>query len=195
MTEKYTDISVLIEAARTGDSDAVDRLFPLVYEELRSQARRNLAGMNRDGTMNTTAIVHEAYLKMSDQSKPDWNNRAHFFAIAAKAMRHVYLDYAKRKTRQKRGGGAAHVPIEDVPVADQNAVFDDAHAELVLELDAALKKLEEKSPRLTRVVECRFFGGMTVEDTSLALGISPATVKRDWTMARTLLFTDLKSPE
>jgi RNA polymerase sigma factor (TIGR02999 family) len=195
MTEKYTDISVLIEAARTGDSDAVDKLFPLVYDELRGQARRNLAGMNRDGTMNTTAIVHEAYLKMSDQSKPDWNNRAHFFAIAAKAMRHVYLDYAKRKTRQKRGGGAAHVPIEDVAVADQNAVFDEKHAELVLELDAALKNLEEKSPRLTRVVECRFFGGMTVEDTSLALGISQATVKRDWTMARALLFKDLKSPE
>jgi RNA polymerase sigma factor (TIGR02999 family) len=192
LTEKYTDISVLIQAARTGDAAAVDRLFPLVYEELRHQARRNLAGMNRDGTMNTTAIVHEAYLKMSDQSRPDWNNRAHFFAVAAKAMRHVYLDYAKRKTRVKRGGGVPHVSVEDVPVADPNAIFAEEHAERVLELDSALQELEVKNPRLARVVECRFFGGMTVEDTASALGTSPATVKRDWTMARVLLFKDLK---
>ena len=194
MTDQISDISVLIQAAREGDSRAVDRLFPLIYDELRQQARRNLGGMNRDGTMNTTAIVHEAYLKLTDQSRPDWNNRAHFFAVAAKAMRHVYLDYAKRKKRLKRGGGAAHVPIEDAPVADPNAVFDEQHADLVLELDAALRKLESSNERLARVVECRFFGGMTVEDTASALGISPATVKRDWTMARARLFADLDSP-
>ncbi len=194
MTREVTDISVLIQAARAGDSSAVDRLFPLVYDELRQQARRNLGGMNRHGTMNTTAIVHEAYLKMADQSRPDWNNRAHFFAVAAKAMRHVYLDYDKRKTRLKRGAGARHVSIEDIAVADPNAVFDATHADLVLELDASLQKLEGRSPRLARVVECRFFGGMTVDDTATALDISPATVKRDWTIARALLFKDLRPP-
>lgn len=146
-------------------------------------------------TMNTTAIVHEAYLKLADQKGAKFENRAHFFAVAAKAMRHVFLDYAKRKSRQKRGGDVVHVDIDDVPVITSAIEMDHDEADRVLALDKALDALAKENSRLAQVVECRFFGGMTVEDTANALGTSPATVKRDWNTARALLFRAIKSPD
>lgn len=146
-------------------------------------------------TMNTTAIVHEAYLKLADQKGVNFENRAHFFAVAAKAMRHVFLDYAKHKSRQKRGGSVAHVDIDDVPVAASTIDMDHEEADRVMALDLALERLAKDNPRMANVVECRFFGGMTVEDTANALGTSPATVKRDWNTARALLFRSIKSQD
>ena len=141
--------------------------------------------------MNTTAIVHEAYFKLAKGDKEEgnsWQSRAHFYAVAAKAMRHVFLDYAKRKTRQKRGDGAVHISIDDEYAPQIAAVLGQEEADQVIELDRALLELQRIDERAARVVECRFFGGMTVEDTGLALGLSPATVKRDWVLARTKLF-------
>ncbi len=193
MGSEPSEVTILLNAVKNGDRNAIDRLFPLVYEELRQRARSQAGGIKPTDTMNTTAIVHEAYLKLADQTHPDWKNRAHFYAVAAIAMRHVFLDYAKRKKRLKRGAGVAHVRLEDTEVASPEPQMDDAQAEQVLELDAALQKLTETNPRLTRVVECRFFGGMTVEDTAEALGTSAATVKRDWVIARAKLFKDMTS--
>jgi len=191
MGSENSEVTLLLHAIKGGDQKAIDRLFPLVYDELRQRARMQTVGVKGNGTMDTVAIVHEAYLKLADQTNPDWKNRAHFYAVAAIAMRHVFLDYAKRKKRLKRGAGAAHVRVEDVPVAAPESLLDDSQAEQVLELDAALQKMAESNPRLSRVVECRFFGGMTVGDTAEVLGISPATVKRDWVLARAKLFKDI----
>lgn len=188
MGNDAANVTMLLNALQEGDRTAVDKLFPLVYEELRRSARSQRFRRNKNATMNTTAIVHEAYLKLADQPRQNWENRAHFFAVAAIAMRHIFLDYAKRKKRLKRGGGAAHVSVEDVLLPDPESILDDEQAERMLSLDGALQKLESKDPRLARVVECRFFGGMTVADTAVALGISPATVKRDWTLARARLY-------
>jgi RNA polymerase sigma factor (TIGR02999 family) len=191
MGSSTSEVTVLLNAVRSGDRKAIDRLFPLVYDELRQRAKMQAGGIRPTDTMNTTAIVHEAYLKLADQTNPDWKNRAHFYAVAAIAMRHVFLDYAKRKKRLKRGAGVVHVRIEDEPVAAVEPDMDDAQAEQILELDAALIKLGDSNPRLARVVECRFFGGMTVEDTAEVLGTSAATVKRDWVLARAKLFKDI----
>jgi len=142
--------------------------------------------------MNTTAIVHEAYLKLAGQSSPAYQDRAHFFGVAAKAMRHVFLDYAKARTRQKRGGDAVHVDIDELQIGTDISMGLE-EAEQIVAMDEALARLTEENPRLAQVVECRFFGGMTNEDTAAVTGTSPATVKRDWNAARTLLFADLKA--
>ena len=191
MEKDSSQVTMLLNAVRGGDRGAIDRLFPLVYDELRQRAHRRVGGIKPTDTMNTTAIVHEAYLKLADQTNPDWKNRAHFYAVAAIAMRHVFLDYAKRKKRLKRGAGATHVPLEDVSVAAEESLLDEAQAEQILELDAALENMSKSNLRLARVVECRFYGGMTVEDTAEVLSISPATVKRDWVLARAKLFSEI----
>ena len=171
----------------------MDRLFPLVYDELRRRAGRPRAAAGGLATMNTTAIVHEAYLKLADQKDAQFANRAHFFAVAAKAMRHVFLDYAKHKSRKKRGGDSTHVDIDDVSVGESHIEMELEEAERLLALDTALTTLATSNPRLAQVVECRFFGGMTVEDTAAAVGTSAATVKRDWNTARVMLFKNMKS--
>lgn len=192
-------VTQLLNAAQTGDSSAIDRLFPLIYDELRQRAHAQRVGYGGHATMNTTAIVHEAYFKLAsnenrevESNKPDvspkWHSRAHFFAVAAKAMRHVFLDYAKRKNRIKRGEGVHHVVIDETGAMELAALVGDEEADQVIALDVALLRLAESNARAARVVECRFFGGMTVEDTANALGISPATVKRDWLLARVQLF-------
>ncbi len=186
-------ITQLLHAAKSGDRTAMDQLFPLVYDELRQRAGKQRAAAGGLATMNTTAIVHEAYLKLADQKDPQFANRAHFFAVAAKAMRHVFLDYAKHKSRQKRGGDVAHVDIDNTNVGDSYIEMEYEEAERLLALDMALNSMASKNPRLAQVVECRFFGGMTVEDTATAVGTSAATVKRDWNTARVMLFQSMNN--
>jgi RNA polymerase sigma factor (TIGR02999 family) len=186
------NVTQLLVAAREGDRSAMDRLFPLIYDELRRKAHAQRAGGNGLATMNTTAIVHEAYIKLADRSDAHYESRLHFYAVAAKAMRHVFLDYAKRKRAGKRGAGAQHVVYDDGVNADTGFELNDDQADSVIELEHALARFSEKYPRQSNVVECRFFGGMTVEDTALLLDTSPATVKRDWVFAQAWLFRTLQ---
>ena len=185
------NITQLLHAAQAGDASALDRLFPLVYEDLHRRAAQQRAGNGGVTTMNTTAIVHEAYLKLAGQAEVSFENRAHFFAVAAKAMRHVFLDHAKRKSRQKRGGNAPHLDIQELEIGSEQINMNLEEAERVLAMEEALADLTQKNPRLGQVIECRFFGGMTVEDTAIVTNTSPATVKRDWNVARAMLFSKM----
>lgn len=174
----------LIELAH-GDTGAHDRLFPLVYDSLRDLARRELRRERPDHTLSATALVHEAYLKLVQLDRIDWKGRAHFFGVCAPVMRQVLISHARSRNAVKRGAGAAKLPL-----ADALAVAEERPEELVA-LDEALTRLEALSPRQARVVEARFFAGMSVEETAAALGISPATVKREWTAARAWLNREL----
>lgn len=174
---------------RTVDSDGpqpVDRLVPLVYDELRELAHRQLAREGPERTLDTTGLVHEAYLKLAEASEVGRRGRAYFFAAAARAMRQVLVDRARRRNAEKRGGGAVHEALDDVQVAV------DAFAVELMDLDRALGELAERNRRHARVVECRFFGGMSVEDTAAALDVSPRTVKYDWALARAWLYDRLE---
>jgi RNA polymerase sigma factor (TIGR02999 family) len=159
---------------------AVESLVPLLYDRLRELAHRQLAGERPDHTLQTTALVHEAYLRLAGGGAGE-RGREYFFAAAARAMRQVLVDHARRRGALRRGGGRTLVTLEHA------ASEVDAFAAELLDLDRALEALAERSPRLTRVVECRFFGGMSVDDTASALGVSPRTVKHDWALARAWL--------
>lgn len=180
-------ITSLLQAVQNGDRDALEALFPLVYEELGVLAHRQRQAWRGDITLNTTALVHEAYLKLVDQKRLPAESRAHFFGIAAKAMRHILCNYARDRHRQKRGGGAQHVTLGPAHDLAAQVELSDDQADTLTTLDAALQRLEQIAERQARVVECRFFGGMSVEDTAAALGISPRTAKRDWSFARAWL--------
>jgi RNA polymerase sigma factor (TIGR02999 family) len=185
------DITELLVAWRGGDRDALDRLFPLVYQELRQIAHRRL-GREREGhTLGTTALVNEAYLKLVDQTRAQWADRAHFFAVAARAMRRILVDYARRHRALKRGGAPAPVTLDDEALADA-ALLADERADTLLALDDALTRLAEVDERLCRVVECRFFGGYTEEETAEVLAITPRTVRRDWVKAKGWLYQALR---
>jgi RNA polymerase sigma factor (TIGR02999 family) len=175
-TEPITSILV---AYRHGQADAFDKLVSLVYPELRRIARRQLRPWRPGLSLDTSAVVHEAYLKLVDQTQVEWQDRSHFFAIAARAMRQVIIDYARKRTAQKRGGG--NVSLTDHEVAVQ------AHAAELLELNELLGLLEAEDPRLLQVVECRFFAGYSETETATALGVSTRTVERDWLRARVWL--------
>jgi len=177
----------LLEAVRAGDRDALNDLFPLVYEELRDQARSQRRNWKGDYTLNTTAMVHEAYLKLVEQSRMNWQNRAHFLSVAARAMRYILLDYAKHRQAKKRGGEFKKVSIDLVPVAGDFDIPEEK-ADALVALNEALDQLADLSKRQSQVVECRFFGGMTIADTAIALEISTATVKRDWLIAQAWLY-------
>ncbi|MGD2070790.1 MAG: sigma-70 family RNA polymerase sigma factor [Gemmatimonadota bacterium] len=179
------DITTMLESVRDGDRAAIDALFPVLYDELRRLARAQRREWRGDYTLNTTALVHEAYLKLVRQDRVGWSERSHFFALAAKAMRHILTDYARRRQAAKRGGGAERVELEEVAGA-VNPVPPESATEL-LALDDALARLEAANERQARVVECRFFAGLCVTETAAALGISEATVKRDWRVARAIL--------
>jgi RNA polymerase sigma factor (TIGR02999 family) len=172
---------------RVGDPAAMDRLFPLVYDQLRRMAHRAMGSEHPDHTLGTTGLVHEAYLKLVDQTRVDWRDRAHFFAVAALAMRRILVDYARRHRREKRGGGRDPVSL------DEGAVSLEERADNLVALDEALTRLGELSPRLSRVVECRFFGGLTEEEIAEALGVTTRTVKRDWAKARGWLYQELSA--
>jgi RNA polymerase sigma factor (TIGR02999 family) len=173
-------ITDLLAAWRRGDVSAVDRLMPLVYDDLRTRAHQQLTRFGAGGALNTTGLVHEAYLKLVRADAP-WEDRNHFFAVAVTAMRNVIVDYARRHLAQKRGGGARHVSL------DEGVVRVEQDAEEILAIHQALDRLAALDPRLSELVELRFFGGLSVEETAGVLSVSERTVKRDWSKARTLL--------
>ena len=186
-------VTRLLDELRAGDRRAFEALLPLVYDELHELARRQRRRWKGDETLNTTALIHEAYLRLADRSAPQWSSRPHFLAVAATAMRQVLLDYAKRKRAAKREGGRRRVPLHEVEAAlREGGDVTDARSEAVVAVDESLRRLERHDPAQGRIVECRFFGGMTIEDTAAALGISPATVKRRWAMAQAWLYRDLE---
>jgi len=178
-------ITELLVAARDGDSAAYDALFPLVYEELRRLAHRKLAGERTGHTLATADLVHEAYLKLVNLDRIAWQGRAHFLAIAARAMRNVLVDYALRRKTEKRGGALARVTLHD------DVAVDDGSGGDLWAVHKALERLGAIDERQSRVVECRFFAGMSIEETAEALGVSPASVKRDWALARAWLNREL----
>ena len=180
-----TGITELLLAYSGGEQEAYDRLFPLVYEHLRAVAHAQLRRERGGHTLSTTALVHEAYLKLADVARLDVRNRAHFLAVAARAMRQVLVSYARRHAAEKRGGGLAPVDLGAAELAVEE------RAEVLIALDEALTRLGALSPRLAQVVECRFFGGLTEEETAQALGVAERTVRRDWVKARGWLFREL----
>ena len=179
-------ITMLLDAARRGEGTATDELFAAVYEELRRLARSNRRRWRGNETLNTTALIHEAYLKMSGVEEPGWENRTHFYATASMAMRQILVNYAERANAAKRGGKAAPLPLDDVDAVSE------ATAEDLLLLTEHLIPLEKDNPRRCRIVECRVFGGLGVKETAAALGISPATVKREWQIASATLRRNMK---
>ncbi len=181
MTEP-SEVTQLLVKWGEGDADALDRLFPLVYGELRRQARRHLRRERVGHTLQATALIHEAYVRLVDQRSVRWQNRAHFFAISAQLMRRILVDHSRGRHRAKRGGSAARVPLEDVLLVAAGQLDVD-----VLALDEALTRLAALEPRQAQVVELRFFGGLSIEETAAALGVSPATVKNDWNFAKAWL--------
>lgn len=179
-------VTQLLADCTAGDRKAFDRLVPLVYDDLRRIAHVRLAAERGGHTLSTTAVVHEAYLQLVNQATATWQDRAHFFAVAARVIRHVLIDYARARAAEKRGGGALRVPLQEE--RDGRA----PNTVELLALDEALSDLARRDPRLERIVECRFFGGMTMPDTAEALGISLRTAERDWTRAKTYLYRALK---
>ena len=181
--QSVTDLLVL---AGAGDRAALDRALPLVYEELRRLARRQLRREADGHTLDTAALVHEAYLRLVDQTRGEWHDRSHFLAVAATAMRRILVDHARRHHAAKRGAAPVRLPIESV---EQLAA--EERAELLVALDESLQRLAALDARQARVVECRFFGGLTEEETAAALGIGLRTAKRDWAKARSWLYHEL----
>jgi RNA polymerase sigma factor (TIGR02999 family) len=175
-------ITDLLAAIRAGDRSAMDQLMPLVYDELRRRAHRLRSRHGRDAMLNTTGLVHEAYLRLVRAPGQAWDDRGHFYAVAVKAMRCVIVDEARRHLAEKRGGA-----VQLLPLADDLACVEKDATE-VLAINRALERLEDLDQRLSSLVELRFFGGLSVDEAAEALGVSPRTVKRDWTKARTLLF-------
>ena len=183
-------ITDLLLEARRGDADALNRLLPLVYDHLLRIARHTLLGEHPDHTLGTTGLVHETYLRLVDQSRVEYADRAHFFALAARAMRHVLVDHARRHGADKRGGGIRAVTLEDA-LANRPTASLDERADTLAAVDEALTRLATIDVRLAQVVECRFFGGLTEDETAEALGITPRTVRRDWVKAKAWLYREL----
>lgn len=182
-------VGLLLDAARNGEDGALDDLFGIVYTELKQRAHLQRAGASP--TLGTTALVHEVYLKLAG-SRRDWNDRTHFMRVAARAMRQILIDRARRHLAGKRGGGLRAVTLDEVAVAADSP---DGAAETLMALEEALLRLGEQSARLAQVVELRFFGGLSVEETAQALGVSDRTIKRDWRLARAFLQQALEEPE
>jgi RNA polymerase sigma factor (TIGR02999 family) len=186
MNALTTSIDVL-EQLRSGTQHSLDQVFTLTYQELRAIAHRRLLARGPRGTLATTALVHEAYLKLVDQSRAGWQDLAHFHALASLAMRHVLVDRARERAAVKRGGARPQITLDDDIVAAED------QAEALLQLHDALERLEALDPRLARVVDCRFFGGLTEQETAAALEVTTRTVKRDGVKARILLRRMLSS--
>jgi RNA polymerase sigma factor (TIGR02999 family) len=187
MEPHRSDVTHLLKQWSDGRQDALDRLLPEIYAELRKLAGSYLRRERSDHTLQPTALVHEAFLKLVDQKAVRWQNRAHFYGIAAQAMRRILVDHARAHRAEKRGSGERRVSLDDVSVSVGMPDVD------VLALDEALTRLADIDAQQSRVVELRFFGGLTMEETAEALHISPATVGRDWTVARAWLFAELRS--
>jgi RNA polymerase sigma factor (TIGR02999 family) len=180
-----SEITKLLDDYAAGNREVLDELLPLVYNELRRLAHSYLARERKDLTLQTTALVHEAYMKLIDQHSVDFKNRAQFFALSAQAMRRILLDNARQHRAEKRGSGLK------VSLADAGEISAEANEQLI-ELDLALKELEQFDAKQARIVELRYFGGLTIEETAEVMQTSPATVKREWTMARAWLYEKVK---
>ncbi|MDB4884193.1 MAG: sigma factor, ECF-like family protein [Gemmatimonadetes bacterium] len=181
MDASTTNSMAVLAELRSGGQDALDVVVTRAYHELRAIAHRRLVARHGHGTLSTTALVHEAYLKLADQSRSEWADRAHFLALASLAMRHVIVDRARERDTLKRGGVQRQVTF------DEELMGAEDQAGMVLHLDEALQRLAAWDARLARVVECRFFGGLTESETAEALGLTVRTVQRDWVKARVLL--------
>lgn len=185
--EDSREITRFLSACARGEAGAEDRLVELVYDDLRRIARNHLRRARPGRTLNTTGLVHEAYLKLLGREPGRWSDRRHFFAVSSRAMRQIIVDHARHRRRLKRGGG--HEPL----TLDEQQVAVDQQATSVLELDEALGRLSRVSRRMVQVVECRFFGGLTAKETAEALDTSVRTVERDWTRARAWLREEMRS--
>lgn len=185
MRSSSNQVTELLFRWRGGDREALDSLMPLVYSELRRIAQHYLQGERPGHTLQSTALVNEAYVRMVAQDFPQWQNRAHFFAVAAQLMRQILVDYARSHRASKRGGGACKLALDE---AEENPFPIDVD---VVALDDALKTLADMDPQQSRVVELKFFAGLTTEDTAEVLGVSSSTVKRDWVTARAWLYREL----
>jgi RNA polymerase sigma factor (TIGR02999 family) len=185
-TSHTQPVTELLIELRDGHPGAMDRLFPLVYEELRRVAHRAMRGERTGHTLGTTGLVHEAYLRLVDQTRIEYHGRAHFYGIAARAMRQILVDYARRHRAGKRGGNQHPIALEDAMLGVED------RAEALLGLDEALTDLESLDPRLGQVVQCRFFGGLTEEETGEVLGVTARTVRRDWLKAKGWLYHHLR---
>jgi RNA polymerase sigma factor (TIGR02999 family) len=172
-----------------GDQGAREALIPLVYDELRRLARRYLRRERRDHTLQSAALVNEAYLRLIRQEHPQWQNRAHFFGVAAQLMRHILVDHARNRAAAKRGAGAPRLTLDPDIALPQERDVD------LMALDDALNQLAALDPQQSRLVELRFFGGLSIEETSVVLGVSPATVKREWATARAWLQREMRNKE
>jgi RNA polymerase sigma factor (TIGR02999 family) len=181
------DVTQLLESWSGGDRQALQKLMPLVYDELHRLAQRYLRNERSDHTLQSTALVHEAYLRMVDQKNVRWQNRAHFFGVAAQSIRHILVDHARGHKAAKRGAGAAKLSLDEaIGVPDKGEID-------LLALDETLERLATLDPQQAQIVELRFFGGLSIEETAEALRISPATVKRDWVMAKAWLYQNLSN--
>lgn len=187
-SETTRDITGLLRKHAAGDDAAFDRLIPLVYDDLRRIAHQRLRSERPSHTLDTTAVVHEAYLRLVDVSDPGWNGRAHFFAISSKLIRNLLIDYARRQKAEKRGGNAIRIPMNE---GLDGAADSEPRTIDLLALDEALSALARLDVRLEQVVECRFFGGLSVKETAEVVGVSTRTVERDWTRAKAYLYRAL----
>ena len=180
------EVTQLLQAWSAGDEKALEKLTPLVYDELRRTARRYMAGEGSADTLQTTALINEVYLRLVDFQEISWQNRAQFFGICAQLMRRILVDFARSRRSQKRGGDAVHLPLDAALVVSSEPPAD------LIDLDDALKKLATIDDRKSRIVELRFFGGLSVEETAEVLGVSSETVIQDWKMAKVWLFHRLR---
>ena len=181
-----TRINRLLQDWGRGNQQAREALIPVVYDELRRLARRHLRHERADHTLQSAALVNEAYLRLARQEPPQWQNRAHFFGVAAQMMRHILVDHARYRLAAKRGGGAPRLTLEVDVALEQRADVD------LIALDAALEKLAALDSQQSRLIELRFFGGLSIEETAVVMGVSPATVKREWMTARAWLRREMK---
>jgi RNA polymerase sigma factor (TIGR02999 family) len=187
VAELPLEITQLLLSWSQGNQAALDQLVPLVYPELKRLARRYMARENPGHTLQTSALINEAYLRLVDQQNVDWQDRAHFFAAAAQVMRHILIDHARRYRYGKRGGGAQHLPLDEVAVVSKERA-----AELVA-LDDALKRLAHIDPRKSKIVELRFFGGLSVDETAEVMKLAPVTIMREWRTAKAWLHREVSS--
>jgi RNA polymerase sigma factor (TIGR02999 family) len=193
MEEVTHTVTRLLNEVRDGNEAAMDRLFAAVYDELHDRARAQRRRWKGNNTLNTTALIHEAYLKLVDQDEAEWENRAHFLAVAATAMRHILINYARDQRAQKRGGDQPKFSLEGLrDDLGRVVAVSDERAEALIALDEALRRLEAVSARQSQIVECRFFGGMTIQETATALDVSTATVSRGWAMAKAWLHREMQ---
>ena len=186
MNDSPGEVTLLLQELKLGDKDALGRLIPLVYRELRLLAARYLQVERSGHTLQPTALVHELYLRLVEQDRADWKDRAHFLAVAARLMRRILVDYARARAAAKREGMATRIEIAGFELSGA-----EPRAEEILAVDEALGRLAELSPQQGRVVELRYFGGLTIEETAEAVGISPRTVRRDWIIACAWLRSEL----